>query len=89
MSQYREPRKKSFKLYYDGVESMLEMFSDEEVGALFRAISSYEMYGEIPTFQDRAMQMTFNQFKSTLDRNMESFITTCERNRGNASRSHS
>lgn len=89
MTEYRQPKKKSFKLFYDTVESLLENFNDEEVGALFRAISSYEMYGEVPVFSDRAMMMVFNQFKITLDRNMESFITTCDRNRENATRSQS
>ena len=89
MTEYRDTTKKSFQLFYDAVESMLENFSDEEVGMLFRAIASYEMYGEIPAFEDRAMQMTFNQFRSALDRNMESFKATCERNKGNASRSRS
>lgn len=83
MTEYRQPKKKSFKLFYDTVESLLDNFNDEEVGALFRAISSYEMYGEIPDFSDRAMLMVFNQFKSALDRNMESYNKQCETNREN------
>ncbi len=83
MTEYRQPKKKSFQLFYDTVESMLENFDNEEVGALFRAVAKYEMYGEIPAFSDRGMNMIFNQFKGSLDRNMEKYIGRCSVNKEN------
>ena len=83
MSKYRQPNKKSFQLFYDNIEPVIENFSDEEIGKIIRAVATYEMYGEITEFEDRALQISYNQIKGSLDRNMEKFQEMCERNRGN------
>ena len=83
MSKYRQPNKKSFQLFYDNIEPVIENFSVEEIGKIFRAVATYEIYGEITEFEDRALQISYNQIKGSLDRNMEKFQEMCERNRGN------
>ena len=72
MSKYRQPNKKSFQLFYDNIEPVIENFSDEEIGKIIRAVATYEMYGEITEFEDRA-----------LDRNMEKYLKRCAQNREN------
>ena len=83
MSKYRQPNKKSFHLFYDNIEPVIENFTDEEIGKLFRAVSIYEMYGEITEFEDRALQISYNQIIGSLDRNMGKYQETCERNKRN------
>ena len=83
MSKYRQPNKKSFQLFYDNIEPVIENFSDEEIGKIIRAVATYEMYGEITEFEDRALQISYNQIKGSLDRNMGKFLERCEQNRKN------
>lgn len=68
MREYREPRKKEFKLFYDSELNALEELSDEELGKYYRAIVMYEIYGEDIEIEDRAIRMLVNTTKRDLDR---------------------
>ena len=87
MEGHKEPRKNAFKLYYDAVEALLNDFTDIEVGIIFRAVCNYELYGDMPDFDDRSMRVVFNRFRGDLDRNMDRYIATCNRNKANRNKS--
>lgn len=90
--EYRDNRKSSFMLYYPSTEQLIENFTDEEIGKVFRAVAKYEMYGEVPPDdcftdgsgkEDRALKMVFTSICGELDRNNEKYAERCEQNKRN------
>ena len=60
--------KKSFVLFYDLDES-IKMLTDEEAGALLKAVYDYEIRQKKASFEDRMLQSTFLRIADSLDRN--------------------
>ena len=70
-------------IYFD-LLPQLDLFSNEEIGQLFKAMLNYSCYGEIPAFQDRAMKTLWNSVKDKLDRDKAAYTRKCTQNRDNA-----
>ena len=74
--------KKSFILYLDQYEPIKNL-SDNEKGILFNAIFTYQ-FGGNPVFDDNpVIEMAFNFFKQTFERDNGKYENICERNRIN------
>ena len=69
---------KSFVMYKNW-ESQFEMLNDSELGELIRAAFRFVATGEVPTFGDRALTMTFNMMKECFVRDAEKWEETRER----------
>ena len=75
--------KNSFVLYTE-YEETLAALSDSEMGALFRAIFTYERTQEKPQLKG-AVAMAFNFICKDLDKNRAKYIERCEKNKANGS----
>lgn len=84
MPELREPRQKATILFNEFLSDLEQTISnDKELGMMCRAIIRYSLYGESHTFKDRLCKFVFNQVCSDLDRKLEDFRKTCERNQKN------
>lgn len=86
MPERRNKKKKSFVLFYNKVERLIENYNIEEIGELFRAVAIYELYGTASEFPDRSMRMIYQEFIEDLDEKMNSYIEKCEINKANRSK---
>lgn len=77
--------KNTLILYHEYLEHF-EYLSDEELGQLLRAIIRYDMDGEVPSFDNRAVQMAFSFIKTNLDIDREKYAERCKTNRRNGSK---
>ncbi len=73
-------KKDSFVLYYE-LEEQIEHFSDEEVGALLRAILAYEKRGDKPDDLSAVVAVAFSFIAPQLDRNREKYNKIIESRR--------
>lgn len=80
----REPRKKKIFFFYDRIEPIVRRLNDEQLGKWFRSTFEYELYGgEIPTTGDPVIDVFIEMAAVDVNRGMEAFIATCERNKAN------
>ncbi len=73
--------KKSFVLYLD-YKANLDMLTNEQKGMLLNMIFEYASSGSVLE-ADPVVKMAFSFIKNNLDRDMEKYEKTCERNRNN------
>lgn len=77
-------RQKSF-IMYDEYAQHFSLLSDEELGALMRAVYSYRQNGEVAELPDKAA-MAFSFIRVRLDEDSRRYEETCEKNRQNGAR---
>ena len=75
---------KSF-LMYDEYEEHFELLTDEELGALMRAIFEYKRCGKVMSLSPGA-QMAFSFIKKRLDEDAKKYEARCEQNQKNAAK---
>ena len=73
------PKQKSVMLYLD-TESVLEPLSLEDVGRVFLSIFQYLREREVPKDLSIGAQVAFRSIKNFLDRDIEKYENTCQRN---------
>ena len=66
-------------MIYLDIRNNLSLYSDEEVGQLFRAILDYVETGVLPEFDDRGMLTLWNDVKAKIDRDGEKYESTCKK----------
>lgn len=66
-SQPKHPNKKFIAIFYDKCQTLIDDFTDEEVGQLIKAAIAYDIGGESPDFSDRAMRVHFAAIKKDID----------------------
>lgn len=77
-------RRKTCIVYFDWRERFFPALEDDEIGQLFRAILDYSADGVMPDFKrGSALNAVFMAIKVTLDDDLQSYETVCERNRVN------
>lgn len=74
--------KGSFLVYHEW-EDYFTTLSDQQLGALFRAVFAYERRGEPYSGQDPAVGMAMQFIRGSLDRNRSRYEERCQRNRRN------
>ena len=72
--------KNSTVLYHEILEQ-LEDFTNEQFGAVIRAIIEYDKNGTIPTFEDKSILIAFKVLKPNIDRNKDKYEEICEKRR--------
>lgn len=73
-------KRNSFILHTDSLDILSEL-TDEQAGALFKAISEYQRSGE--SSLEGIMKALFIPFKNQFDRDNEKYQKICERNKAN------
>ncbi len=68
--------KNSFVLYYD-LDAVFGYLTNEEAGAVIKAVFAYEIRGEETYFEDRMLASTFRRIADHLDRNKKRYEETC------------
>lgn len=68
--------KKGFIVYFDWAET-LKRFSKEQAGEIFFAMFDFGETGEVPEFEDFAVETAFSFIKRTLERDMEAYEKKC------------
>ena len=71
-------KKKSFLVYFDWRES-LELLTDAEIGAIFRALFRFAEKGELPDFESRVLMVVFNSLKGHISRDLEKYEEICKK----------
>ncbi len=79
--------KNSFIVYHDWYE-IIQDYSDERLGKLFRAIFEYEINGRVETQLDPECAVVFKFVEQALDRNRAEYKIKCEQNKKNADKRH-
>ncbi|MCD7829743.1 MAG: DnaD domain protein [Clostridiales bacterium] len=74
--------KQSFIVYYDWEED-IEDFTDEQAGALLRAMFAYQKRGEVYSGDDSAVRAVFRFIRRTFDRDREKYKERCRQNQEN------
>lgn len=59
--------KKYLSLFYDKCDTLIENYSDEEIGAIMRAAITYELTGEKKAMSERVLQVTVNSIFNDID----------------------
>ena len=59
--------KKFMSLFYDSAESLIDNFTDAEVGEIMRSAIEYELTGEKRQLSDRALQIMLNTLCKEID----------------------
>lgn len=72
--------KDSFILYHEQYDIFKEL-TDEEAGALIKAIYEYEIKKELP--KDKLIKLSFLSIKQRLDKNREAYYEKCQKNQQN------
>ncbi len=76
----KESERPGVMLYFDSVRPAINRMSDEQTGALFRAVLDYAQYGEIRDLE--AMEgMAFDMLRPGIDRDAERYEETREQRR--------
>lgn len=70
---------KSSTVLYHEILEQLEDFTDEQFGAVIRAIIEYDKNGILPTFEDKSILIAFKVLKPSIDRNKEKYEEICEK----------
>lgn len=73
---------KAFLMYTEW-EEQFSMLSDEDSGALIKAIISYCSAGSVPDTLSGAAKMAFSFMRAQIDRDAEKYDDACQRNRKN------
>lgn len=69
---------KGFFTYFQHAQ-VIEEFSDEEAGKVYKALLRYGMSGELPDFgENKMIRIAFKMFQADVDENFERYRTTCE-----------
>lgn len=71
-----------FMLYHSDMCDM-ELFTDEELGHIVRALYSVSMQKEPTDFKDRALRVKFSEMARKIKRDDEKYKLLCQRNRIN------
>lgn len=71
--------KSSFVVHYSKANQVVDELTDEEAGALFKALINYEIHGEPHEFSDRCLRMIYKSMCFDLDENRKKYKETCER----------
>lgn len=66
-------KKPGVLLFYDEWRPILNNLNSEETNTFFRATIDYAEYGIIPVFEDRALEIAWNQILNSIDRNSKSY----------------
>ena len=85
----REPNKKALMLYYDEILAAIEDLSLNEIGALFKTIAYYDIYGSPiddtvsecsaeSKIDARIVKSWGKRFAATLDRDLIKYKESCE-----------
>ncbi|MCD7929053.1 MAG: DnaD domain protein [Clostridiales bacterium] len=74
--------KQSFIIYYDWEED-IEDFTDEQAGALLRAMFAYQKRGEVYAGDDPSVRAVFRFIRRTFDRDREKYKEKCRQNQEN------
>lgn len=72
-------QKESILINTRDTETLLEDFTDEEAGAVFKALLAYANRGEEFQSDDRSLRTLFRTIQSNVDRNNERYEDTCEK----------
>ena len=67
-------------------EELIAHLTDEEAGALLKAILTYDIRGETTDFEDRALMFLYTQIAHSLDTHKEHYEKVCEARKKNASK---
>lgn len=78
-------RKENFLLYKD-YKPNVDILSDEQAGKLFKAIFAYVEDRTLPQFKDGMLRMAFEFIKNQLERDLEKYKETVEKNRINGAK---
>lgn len=70
---------KSSTVLYHEILEQLEDFTNEQFGAVIRAIIEYDKNGTLPTFEDKSILIAFKVLKPSIDRNKEKYEEICEK----------
>lgn len=76
MDKIPSSKKGSFVLYADQKE-VIEDLSFEEKGRLLDALFDYAVSGEVPSFDDKSLLVSFKMFKVRIDRDNEKYMEIC------------
>ena len=71
-------------LFYQDWQRAFRIFSDTEIAELLRALFDYFTEGETVSFSERSQTLFYEQQVETIDRQLEQYRATCERNARNA-----
>jgi hypothetical protein len=63
---------------------MFDDLTDEETGKVMKAIFDYRLYGAIPEFGDRMLNIPFNALKRMMDDDFDAYKEKCKKNAENA-----
>lgn len=77
--------KKSFVVYYD-LEKQTELFTDAQLGKLFRAMFAFEIRGEVSKIDDPYVEMAFRFVSVQLREDKVKYQDQCEKNRQNGAK---
>lgn len=77
-----EKKPKFFCCYLDN-EKTLQHLSNEQMGALFRALFAYANRGEHSNIDDSLVNMAFTMISTQIDRDFQKYKAKCEKNREN------
>ena len=83
MSSTIHPNKKYLTLFYDKCETLIENFTDEEIGKIIKAAIAYDMNGIESEFDDRALKVQFSAIRKDIDLTTEKANKRSESNRAN------
>lgn len=67
MTEPIHKNKKFMSLFYDKCRTLVDNFSDEEIGQIMRAAIHYELTGEKPDINDRLIQVTVTGLYTDID----------------------
>lgn len=72
-------QKESILINTRDAELLLEDFSDEDAGTVFKALLAYANRGEAFETEDKSLRVLFKAIKANVDRNNERYEDTCEK----------
>ena len=73
-------RPEGFTLYHDRIKPLMEDYTDEELGQIFRALYNYSVHDTIPTLS-RELMSHWKIARANIDEGRVSFAQTCEKNK--------
>ena len=74
--------RKGFVVYFDNKEQF-EMLTDEQCGALFKAMLHFASEGKEPEFSDPVLKIAFSFLRGQILRDTEKYEETCRKNAEN------
>ena len=67
----RDGQKPGLMIYHGDIVTFLDSLTDEQFGALFKALLRCSIYGELPVIEDNVVQIIANSFVPKIEADNE------------------